>query len=514
MVLICGSVAKKQNMGWFPKFRRRKNQPNLKGGYSMYWDNDSMQVVRDVAEGKTNKYRASLIIGKHVRTIERKVRAYKTKGVQCFVHGNKGKVPSNKTDFEKIFEFIQKYDMSDCNFTELSRLLHEYGHITISTSCLRKRLFANGVLSVKCKRKTRKKLRAILRELEKQQAITQDNLETLSGLDQEEVTGAWHHPTKSRCKYFGERLEMDASTHVWVKGLGKCTLHVCIDDASGFLVGLWLEQEETLHGYYRLLEQVLAKYGIPLSLRTDKRTVFIYNRKGGSLPEKDTMTQFAYACKCFGIELKSDSDPDFKPKVERANQTLQGMIPFRNTMEKITTFEEANEYLQSKFIPYFNSKFGYGHDFVDGHRRPIGSVFQECSAEQIRNTLAVLCERTVNKGCSISLDKTYMALLNEKGQRITLPYHTKVTVARLLDGSLFATTKDDRCYALEPIPERHAFSPEMDTEDMKPKEKAKRPKMPASHPWSFEKQKKFRESDALMKRLEPLYKSPHESRYA
>nr|WP_321262828.1 hypothetical protein [uncultured Sphaerochaeta sp.] len=57
---------------------------------------------------------------------------------------------------------------------------------------------------------------------------------------------------------------MDASSYVWIKGLGKCTLHVCIDDASGFLLGLWLEAEETLHGYYKLMEQVLGTYGIPL----------------------------------------------------------------------------------------------------------------------------------------------------------------------------------------------------------------------------------------------------------
>ncbi|MBI9093877.1 MAG: hypothetical protein JEY71_03235 [Sphaerochaeta sp.] len=63
------------------------------------------------------------------------------------------------------------------------------------------------------------------------------------------------------------------------------------------------------------------------------------------------------------------------------------------------------------------------------------------------------------------------------------------------------------------LPERHAFSPEIDTDDMKPKQKAKKTKIPTSHPWSFEKQMKFRESDALMKKLEPYYKSRDEYRY-
>ena len=97
----------------------------------MCWENESMQVIRDVVEGKTNKYRASLLIDKCVRTVERKIRAYKDKGEQCFIHGNKGKVPSNKTDFDKILAFIQKYKMSDCNFSELCRLMQEYNHFSL-----------------------------------------------------------------------------------------------------------------------------------------------------------------------------------------------------------------------------------------------------------------------------------------------------------------------------------------------------------------------------------------------
>lgn len=479
----------------------------------MRWDDESMQVVKDVVAGDINKYRASLKLGVHVRTVERKAREYRKRGDQCFVHGNKGKEPSNKVDLDMVMKYIRDHDLSGGNFTELCRIMDEYGHIRISPSCMRKRCFSEGLLSVKCKRKTRKKMKKILRELRKAEEISREKMETLSALEHEEASGVWNHPTKPRSKFFGERLEMDASSFVWVKGLGKCTLHACIDDASGFLVALWLEQEETLHGYYKLLEQVLSQYGIPLSIRTDRRTVFIYNKQGNAQAEKDTMTQFAYACSKLGIELACNSDPDFKPKVERANQTLQGMLPLRMSMEKITTMEQANEYLQSTFMPYFNNLFGYDFDYVEGKKRKIGSVFVKCSNEDIRNTLAVLCERTVNKGSSIQLENVYMALLDETGRRIALPYHTKVTVARLLDGSLFAT-RDDKCYALERIPERYAFSPKSEPEGSGPKVKASRPKVPASHPWSFQRQMQFKQSDALMKSLEPYYKGTGKPKYA
>jgi transposase len=464
--------------------------------------------------GKINRFRASVKLGVAVRTIQRKVKAYRRRGEACFEHGNKGKEPNNKVDLDVVMKFILDHDLEGCNFTELCRLLDEYGHVVVSSSCLRKRLFAEGILSVKCKRKTRKKMKRFLKELQKQQQeLTQTRMRVLAALEAEEESGVWVHPTKPRSKYFGERLEMDASSFNWIKGLGKCTLHVCIDDASGFLVGLWLEQEETLHGYYQVLQQVLEDYGVPASIRTDRRTVFIYNKQGQQAAEQDTMTQFAYACSQLGIDLHCNSDPDSKPKVERANQTLQGMLPFRFTMENIHSIEEANAYLKKVLIPYFNAQFGYGSDYVNGRMRPIESTFVTCSTEQIRTHLAVLCERTVNKGCSIQLNNAFFALLDASGRHVALPYHTKVTVARLLDGSVYAT-RGEHCYVLERIPDRYAVSKLVDPQPIKPKVKPPRPKVPAHHPWSYQRQMQFKRNDTLMKALEPLYKSPHESRYA
>ena len=112
-------------------------------------------------------------------------------------------------------KFIVEKDLGGCNFSELCRLLDEYRSISVSTSCLRKRLFAEGMLSVKCKRKTRKKMKRFLRELrERQQELTREKLQVLSALESEDVTGRWAHPTKPRSRYFGERLEMDASSFV------------------------------------------------------------------------------------------------------------------------------------------------------------------------------------------------------------------------------------------------------------------------------------------------------------
>ena len=49
-----------------------------------------------------------------------------------------------------------------------------------------------------------------------------------------------------------------------------------------------------------VLKQILLAYGIPAKFLTDKHTVFEYTRKGEQDIEKDTFTQFSYACKELG----------------------------------------------------------------------------------------------------------------------------------------------------------------------------------------------------------------------
>jgi hypothetical protein len=55
------------------------------------------------------------------------------------------------------------------------------------------------------------------------------------------------HPTRSRCKYMGEMLQVDASKHRWFGNM-QSQLHLAIDDASGAIGGAYFDWEETLLG--------------------------------------------------------------------------------------------------------------------------------------------------------------------------------------------------------------------------------------------------------------------------
>lgn len=65
------------------------------------------------------------------------------------------------------------------------------------------------------------------------------------------------------------------------------------------------------------MKQVLENYGIPSEIKTDRRSVFTYNQLSDKTPEKDSMTQFAYAMSKLGANLTCDSDLGYKPKCER-----------------------------------------------------------------------------------------------------------------------------------------------------------------------------------------------------
>jgi len=478
----------------------------------MQWNDEATQVIKAVAEGKNRKERAALQLSLTTRTIERKVQQFKEHGDACFIHGNSGRPSPNKIPMEEITALITDSPMEGANFTEISRLLKEYHCRSISASTLRKYFFQQGILSPKSKKKTRRKLRKLLKQLKKDKHLSQEAAETLRALEHEKISGFWNHPTKPRAALLGQRIEMDASLHIWIKGLGKLTLHVAIDDASGELAGLWLEEQETLHGYYKVLEQVLTNQGIPFAIRTDRRSVFTYNRMGAANPEKDSMTQFAFACSKLGIDLQCNSDPDFKPKVERANQTLQGMLPYRFGMEGITTIEQANTYLQEVFIPLFNDLFGYRHDYVNGKKHMVKSTYISCTEQQIRNSLVVLSPRIVNKGTTIRIDNQFMELHDASGKRRALAPGTKVTVSRVLDGSLYAISPSSAWYSLHAVPQRYEQDPD---EILPPKQVVKKPAKPKpGHPWSYESQMKFREHSKLMKSLEPLYTLGGKDKYA
>ena len=430
------------------------------------------EIIKKLVDENGNKKRAAEKLKCSIRTINRLIHLYKEAGKEGFVHGNRNRKPSCTVDDNiktlVIDLYRTKYD--DANIKHFSELLAKHENIIVSDTTIRTWLFEKNILSPKAKNKTKKKLKNKLKELKSETTTKKEtrNLnEAIEALDRHDA-----HPRRPRAAYFGELIQMDASPHVWFGDIVS-HLHLAIDDATGKIVGGYFDEQETLKAYYHVLYQILTNYGIPYKFLTDRRTIFEYKRKNASPDEKDTYTQFAYACSQLGIELDSSSVPQAKGRVERLNQTLQSRLVIEMRLAGISTIEEANEFLNS-YIKEFNDHFAL----------PINStktVFEtQPDDETINKTLAILAERKIDTGHCIKFENKYYMPVTKSNADVYLNKGMTALVIKSFDNKLYVNILD-QLYALREIPQRYEKSKNFDAVKEPVLHKIYIP--PMTHPW-------------------------------
>ena len=434
---------------------------------------EKYEIIKKLIETDGNKHAAALRCGCTVRTINRLIRLFHGKGESAFIHGNTGRVPVNHKGLEDTIAALFTGELYEgCNILHFCELLKKHENIEVSEGYVRSVLKGRCLLSPKAQRKTKKALRKRLREEQEQRRLPPMKKEQLVRLEAEKHY-PMNHPTRSRCKYMGEMLQVDASKHCWF-GNRQTQLHLAIDDATGAIVGGYFDREETLKGYYRMLKQILSTYGIPHTLRTDRRTVFTYQLKKNAGMEDDTYTQFGFACSQLGIDIESSSIPEFKGRVERSFQTLQSRLVIEMRLAGVSTLVEANEFLKA-YIPIFNSTFAV----IDG----LPSCFDPPPTDlQILHTLVVHDQRTINKGNCFSLKNTLHRPLDATGRPRLLPAGTKVGIIKTLDDTFFCSFKDE-VFAIEEVPRNKSHSHTIDDDCDAPKPRKKPNIPPPWHPW-------------------------------
>ncbi|MGM9899340.1 MAG: hypothetical protein ACI32E_02020 [Bacilli bacterium] len=162
--------------------------------------------------------------------------------------------------------------------------------------------------------------------------------------------------------------------------------------------------------------------------------------------EKDTLTQFGYACHQLGVELETTSIKSKKSRIERLWETLLSRL----TVEL----------------------------------RLATSVFEMVDTNLINNTLAIISKRVFDKGCSIKYkNKIYLAY---KGNRqINFCRNTKCLVIKTFDDRLLCNV-DDELYQLVELEETQEYSQNFDLEQPEKKKKYTGHIPPISHPWKQE----------------------------
>jgi transposase len=212
---------------------------------------------------------------------------------------------------------------------------------------------------------------------------------------------------------FGELLHLDGSDHPW---LTLCpgqrqTLVTVLDDATKRLLYAQLWPEETTAAVLSALRVVLATFGLPIALYTDRAGWAFRTPQAGGRVDRLHLTVVGRILTRLGIEHIPSYSPQARGRVERLNRTLQGRLLNELRVAGITTLEAANAYLREHFIPDYQTQFTRPPADPASAFVPLGD------AVDLDQLLADEAERVVSKDNVVSVEGLALQLAKQRGRR-------------------------------------------------------------------------------------------------
>ncbi|MBU0651230.1 ISNCY family transposase [bacterium] len=311
-----------------------------------------------------------------------------------------GSIKFPQTFINKIISIYKKY-YYDFGPTFACEKLLELNNISISKESLRKILKSNNIPYP-----TRKSNRSVC------------------------------HVWRERKDHFGEMVQLDGSPHHWFENRldQELCLMIYIDDATNEVYARFYEYEGTFPALDSLM-RFIKLYGIPKSIYLDKHSTYLTTREPSVdelLKAKRAETQFAKVCSSLHIELIFAHSPQAKGRVERAGETLQDRLVKELRLNNISNIKDANDFLDTTFLPKHNSKFARLPKSNISLFKPIPNNFDFKWSFVISDT------RTIAPDFTISWQNRLFLLLN----RTISMKHKKVLIKQSLDGELQISTKD------------------------------------------------------------------------
>ena len=287
-------------------------------------------VINRFIDGSISRSEAAKLAGCSERQVTRIAKEVKDLGDGACLHNNTGNGNASKTDEEvkkAILEIYSRPEYNQVNFLHFKDSLLERHGISIAYATLASILKNEGNESPK-----------------KHRPITT-------------------HRRRERKPMEGELLQIDATPFDWFRNGRTYSLHGAIDDATGKPVGLYICGNECRLGYFEVMRQCLTGPGVPLSLYSDRHSIFRVAKTDNLTMEellegKDVkLTQFGRAMDDLGVNIIYARSAQAKGRVERMWETIQSRLPVELALEGITSVEGANKYLEDRFIPYFCEKW-------------------------------------------------------------------------------------------------------------------------------------------------------------
>jgi len=234
------------------------------------------------------------------------------------------------------------------------------------------------------------------------------------------------HQQRKRRARCGELVQIDGSPHAWFEDRGEpCVLISFVDDATGRTYGRFFKSETTM-AYMITAQAYFSKYGRPLAFYSDKHSIFRINKPG--CLKKELITQFGRACKELDIEIISAHSSQAKGRVERNNQTQQDRLVKELRLARISTIDEANQFLDSVYWDVYNSKFAIRAESPkDAHRELL-------SEHDLKKILSRKKQGTLSKNLEVQCDNVIYQITLENPSWCLR--RAKVTIIKGIDGEV------------------------------------------------------------------------------
>lgn len=218
------------------------------------------------------------------------------------------------------------------------------------------------------------------------------------------------HQWRQRRSRVGELVQWDTSEHAWLEDRGpKLYLIGMIDDASSRMHARFVLHDSTEENM-RLVWSYIERYGRPVSYYTDKASLFQtavkIPRDLKVLPqdERDPLppTQIGRALRELDIVWIAAHSPQAKGRVERGFQTAQDRLVKGLRVAGAKTLEQANAYLETEFVPWWNQTITVAPASPDDAHRALGEQ------HSLAASLSYVETRRVGSDYTIQVDhRTY-----------------------------------------------------------------------------------------------------------
>jgi transposase len=304
-------------------------------------ERDWLDWLKRARDEKMTQREAAERMGVSERWVRRLLQRMKREGDRVVVHGLRGRA-SNRKIAPKVqalaIQILKQPDWHDFGPRFASEQLAKRHRIQLSDETLRRWMITAGLWKSKSRQ-----LQAM-------------------------------HCWRPRRSAFGELVQWDTSEHDWLEGRGEPVRYLVrlIDDASSWSWGRFVERDATPFNM-AVLWEYLDQHGRMAEVYTDRDSMFAVPPRDGESEEErvqaDRVTQMGRALRELGIGWIPAYSPQAKGRVERSFFTDQDRLVKLLRLEKISTRQAANEFLEKHYWPEWNARFARPvTDFSNQHR--------------------------------------------------------------------------------------------------------------------------------------------------